>query len=672
MSDTTTPPVSAASTASPTSSLTTSFDPSASSTASLVRIPALPPSSAPSPDPRLRPAHAQHPAFNILWLAPVFGVLGLLLGIAVVWFAVRCRRRRRARVRGMGSGGREGSLLFGPPYDAAGSSQDAESDAQTQMQEASLHAVGARRGSMYSARSEWSLVSGAGGRHLLPPTTLGGRPLESVSLAASPPPHAPAPAARAISRHPTFISSRPATPGSLGLLGSSAYPSEDEAEAGDGDDRARGGARFVQRSIRRAIMERLGIGSGLDSAGSGGDSAGVSRESSRYSRYSRPGRRAGAMLSGSEEEGVLGAGAYDPGPPRGEDDGFGEEEGAWAPGRGFRIVEEDTEAPERVPLQAQRPQRAPPRRQTTHRSTQWRTDSEVRAAVDREPRAHWMAWTRSWSPASSYPPTIADDERGHDENLGDGGGEGGVQQKGAGDRYTPVPSRHATARRAARGARVDASVLPLSPKLITSDPLDARLLFSPLLTSASASACSTPRAPRATKLPPAASPSPGRKLHTAREPPLLPFPASPAFQNRLTKPRAGARSSPLSSPPSATTTSAASHYPFPSSPPPAPASPPRSQPRTGPSAGTRSTSPAARHAARRTALDRVDAVVAQSWSARDVHGERAPASPGMFGAGSPVLLDEAHAPEQEGRGSRWASGIEQRLAAAATSAGGKR
>ena len=253
-----------------------------------------------------------------------------------------------------------------------------------------------------------------------------------------------------------------------------------------------------------------------------------------------------------------------------------------------------------------------------------------------------------------------------------------MQKKGAGDRHTPVPSRHATARRAARGARIDASVLPLSPKLITSDPLDARLLFSPPLTSASASACSTPRAPRATRLPPAASPSPGRKLHTAREPPLLPFPASPAFQNRLTKSRAGARSSPLSSPPSATTTSAASHYPFPSSPPPAPASPPRSQPRTGPSAGARSTSPAARHAARHTALDRVDAVVAQSWSARDVHGERAPASPGMFGAGSPVLRDEAHAQEQqrareqEGRGSRWAGGIEQRLAAAAASAGGRR
>jgi len=177
--------------------------------------------------------------------------------------------------------------------------------------------------------------------------------------------------------------------------------------------------------------------------------------------------------------------------------------------------------------------------------------------------------------------------------------------------------------------------LPLSPPQVTSDPLETHLLFSPPPSRVG----SPQRSPSASMNPPgshAASPptlsSPParqtRKLHVAS-----PFPSTTAdssYRSRLLPARAASR--PGAPPQRSATDESVSRS-------------------ASPQSRTRSSTPAERHAARCAALDKVEAIVARSWSVRDMNGSPPPSSPTLFGAISSGPREDL----------TWAVGIEQRL-----------
>ncbi|KAI0338724.1 hypothetical protein BDW22DRAFT_670584 [Trametopsis cervina] len=151
------------------------------------------------------------------------------------------------------------------------------------------------------------------------------------------------------------------------------------------------------------------------------------------------------------------------------------------------------------------------------------------------------------------------------------------------------PRRNVSKAARPRMTRVDSSVLPSSPPLVTSPPLEAQLFFetSPSFKSGPrlsfSSAAPEPARPKGAQ---AREKPKGRTLHTKRSPQLLPFPSSPQFH------------------------------------------------RTKRQDTTPSPSPHKRSASRRVdghvnpgALTKVDQILAQGWSARKLQGEEYPASP---------------------------------------------
>lgn len=155
--------------------------------------------------------------------------------------------------------------------------------------------------------------------------------------------------------------------------------------------------------------------------------------------------------------------------------------------------------------------------------------------------------------------------------------------------------------------RIDSSVLPSSPPLLSSPPLHAQLFLSVKSSPAldlsihdfTSLAATNDRGGRAAE---GGDEKARNKLHTQRPPPGLPFPSSPEYQKRSRNVLSKAGNSPSSS---ASLTA---------------------------SPESRSRSPAERHLQRHTALNKVDEIVARSWSARDMRGEQRLASPTMFGA----------------------------------------
>ncbi|TFY75239.1 hypothetical protein EWM64_g8776 [Hericium alpestre] len=196
------------------------------------------------------------------------------------------------------------------------------------------------------------------------------------------------------------------------------------------------------------------------------------------------------------------------------------------------------------------------------------------------------------------------------------------------DKYTAVPARKAAADRktprmgspALGPARVSASmernhsgVLSRSPPQVRSPPLDSQLLYSPTISTTAPLKTGRSRAGSAA----VSSRQTGSPRHKERKkmrtpntpPPPLPFPASERdspYRHRLSKPRPVVETSS----PTAADDSGASSIVSP----------------------VRATSPAERHVARKTALNKVEQIVAQSWSERDVNGVPTPRSPTLFGA----------------------------------------
>ncbi|KAK7682018.1 hypothetical protein QCA50_014982 [Cerrena zonata] len=200
-------------------------------------------------------------------------------------------------------------------------------------------------------------------------------------------------------------------------------------------------------------------------------------------------------------------------------------------------------------------------------------------------------------------------------------------------------SRNAELARPTGAPRIDSSVLPSSPALLMSPPLQEKLFFGPVSSSIPTSAHKlrsdgkrssqdTSGVDRETRK--------TNKLHTKKTPPLLPFPSSNSdspYRSRLTKGpvRAKGVTSILSSDSVSATDDA-----------------------------QQADALDGRHASRHGALNKVDEIMARGWSERELRGDEITRSPTMFGA----LAVPEHSPlaQQWNQELDAMSGIDERLA----------
>ena len=244
-----------------------------------------------------------------------------------------------------------------------------------------------------------------------------------------------------------------------------------------------------------------------------------------------------------------------------------------------------------------------------------------------------------WVAGSGF--RIVEEDVGAGERKGDG--------VGGKDRYTALPVRNGRGRSASpvkgvspgsRGgrrpgvlARFDSAVLPQSPPQIMSPPLESQLCFTPTLGALTSRppASYTPTTPtRKVNGSDGGRGRQGKKLHSAHPPPL-PFPSSPSpganskspYRGRLVKSPAGTPQKDLPTlPPSRRTTGSSSS-----------ASSSANLRANNTSTNKGRGTPAQRYTARRAALQKVDEIVERSWSTRDLGpGGMRSLSPTGFGA----------------------------------------
>ncbi|KAI9456802.1 hypothetical protein BJY52DRAFT_533086 [Lactarius psammicola] len=340
----------------PISTTTSSTTPNTSQ-ATVIFIPALPPTNTLSSNPRVHAATGSH--FNILYLIPVFVVVGLALGALSGLLGYRWYSRRRARKGGPSNGRAGSSFVPGPPYiamlDSSHDSEGARAASPTPVGSPSKYT---RRGASRAARSWLSVVAGTGSRRgstrssSIPPSQ------RSTTRAATPS-HL-----RPLSDSPTRARSRGSTtsPGSLSDEENVPYET------------------IRHTSIRRGILERLQRG--ID--------RGISRGPSR--RTTQTYLSAPSAYSGTHTEDSRAPSAV-PSPPRDTD---------WIPGSGFRIVEEAISSPPPSTAAISSPTSGSVAGLPGQTTTAWDDRAAIRQAVDAHPGERWLAWTRSW--ASSPPP----------------------------------------------------------------------------------------------------------------------------------------------------------------------------------------------------------------------------------------------------------------------------
>lgn len=283
----------------------------------------------------------------------------------------------------------------------------------------------------------------------------------------------------------------------------------------------------------------------------------------------------------------------------------------WAPGGGFRIVQEDPEGWEDVPLQATAETPAAKDGENEGQGS-WislknialevsktlalaATPSRASSSSSREERDHYSPIPvrtkreRMASPVSRTASLLSSPQTPRSRAA------------------SPSPSRRTPHRTPTRNgkrtlARVD-SVLPPTPAVLMSPPLESKLFFSSPVCSPSSQGAMTSRAYTAHCNSSSPTHTPTRKLQTTKKAPLLPFPSTEGrspYRGRLTK---------------------------------TPTKPAKVLSPTGQStpALRRPTSPVERYKARHGALHKVEEILSRSWSERDVSGG-IPQSPTMFGA----------------------------------------
>jgi hypothetical protein len=289
---------------------------------------------------------------TLLYLIPVFIVVGLALGLLSGLLGYRWYSRRLARKSGSDDGiYARGSSTFipGPPY---ASMRDAGQGAEG-MQEASLIPAGSpskytRHGAPQTTRSWLSTVPGAGSTRAVAPSQ-----------------------SRHLSGSPTRVRSR----------GRAVSPAPLD-EANDSYNLSR------YRSIRRSILGRLQRSSDRGTSG-------ASRDPSRRTTtqtYMSP----TSAYSGTHSGDSRAPSAVPPSTPPSHDANT-----EWQPGSGFRIVEETISN-----LPSHSTTVSPTVSGVPRRTSAWKSGDALRQAVDTHPGERWLAWTQSWT---SSPPRTSED-----------------------------------------------------------------------------------------------------------------------------------------------------------------------------------------------------------------------------------------------------------------------
>ncbi|OCH92367.1 hypothetical protein OBBRIDRAFT_456257 [Obba rivulosa] len=554
-----------------------SFTLSPPSTTSLIHITALPPAGSSSSN-RLT-THSKSP-FSIVYLAPVFAFVGAALGSVLAWFLYRiCTRGCRRRAR-------EDILEPGPRYvpppenmmeNVRGQPSYAVSRDLLTPSEPSSHGPAFAHS---PSRDSWMIHSSDSSRHIPPPRA--SVPGASASTWSS-------------SEHRSSGDDIPLlAPGASSAVSTpvrpqtSAHPSAPFAQLrspdppslfGDADDDITPYELLRHTSIRRNILDRLKRGS-LRRSGSPSQASAMSADqgSTGGQPIKRATRRHGHSRRDSDltiDQLVDSSQSRSSGTIPSRESSIRRNAATNSSsytGTGFRIIEEDPEADARAREQAEQSR---PRKDgaTTSWNLPWALSPDKRAEDDR--------YTR-------LPPRRAAVDRRNALSVTSHGPR------------TPAPPL----------SRVDSSVLPLSPPRITSPPLESQLFFGPVVTPASVA---DPIAPASrgssTSCRPSVGtserPDAGRMKRLRKEPPLLPFPSTPGsspYRTRLEK------TQPYKATLLETTDTAGNHaspYPPPSS-----------------SHGGAQRRRFERPNVQTTPHDKIDQIIAQSWSHREMGASR--------------------------------------------------
>ncbi|EMD31562.1 hypothetical protein CERSUDRAFT_109304 [Gelatoporia subvermispora B] len=536
--------------------------PSPPSSAPLIHITALPPASKSSNDQNT--IHTSS-GFKIVYLAPVFAVIGAVVGSLLAWLFYRLvtrDSRRRARENILQAGPR----YVPPPENIAEGVHVHPSYAQLNAFQtpSKQSSYGATATHQQSRGPRMDLAKSTSAHFpVQPPVSVPSTSSKGSSNRSSFDPRSsgedvPFLAPNASSRASTPL--RPQPSGQSATHLAQARSPEPPSLFGDGDDDNIPYELLRHTSIRRNILDRLKLGS-MHRAGSSSQPSPVHstrdngnqplrRASRRHGHRRRDSDLTIDQLTASSQANMTPSRA----PSIVRD--YAETPTSYS-GTGFRIVVEDPEADSRAAQQAE--------------------ESQARR------------WNVGWPPSPI--------------------------KRAAVDKYTPLPPRRSADRRSGSQApaartsspalsRVDSSVLPSSPPTIMSPPLESQLFFGPAVsppisTGPSVGTPGVQSVSRSAK-PVREDPNAKQTKKLQKEPPLLPLPSAPRsspHRTRLEKPQpskallveprgAGIHLQPSSS---------------------------------GSSSG--------QAGARLTAHDRVNQIIAQSWSQRDMGTDHVKSTP---------------------------------------------
>ncbi|KAI0795858.1 hypothetical protein C8Q75DRAFT_348837 [Abortiporus biennis] len=550
----------------PFSMHTTIFNLAPTSTTSLIHISALPPAPTPKRDHRPRVHHG----FNTVYLAPIFAVLGAVLGAIIAWILLRWRfGKHQKRVRA--------DTLPGPQYQQPPLLNDESTTNQSESDpvEGEGHFLGQGRLSRRPSQQSSDLASGGKdnakswiSRTLNIHRLVSGNKSKPEALESEDDPFLPGP--------PT---PRQAQANKAMLRSQSFLTSSLTAELDGDDEWEQVSVDMIHTDISsgRGLLDRIG---GRIRTGHKRVDSDILVETLRTT--SRP--YSAIPVNSGDTPRVLVTGPDDDLPRSFRSQSH----------PGFRLVDED------------------PSSVVGERKSGWRLPlpfpfmTSKKLSVD-DDNFTSIPSRRSRSPEKGRSPALS-------------------RSRSEGNPIIETPTKK-------YNSKVDISILPSSPPMISSPPLESQLFFGPLvplhinsyIEEGDKKGCTVAQF----QSPPVQKQ--GKKLRTAREPPPLPFPSNPKgpspYRNILVK-----------SPPQPSTAWADLKAYSPDLPSP-----------------ECHLSRKERHARRQEATSKVAEILARSWSDREMRGQGRPISPTLFGAlseGSPLLSGGEELGE---------SGIEERL-----------
>lgn len=496
---------------------------SSTSSASIIRITALPPSNGTTS----QKYSGDHTGFDVAYLAPLFAVLAAIVGALSTWYLLRWRARRRDR-QAHGSSFLHTGPRYAPPpeYSEHSVPQGSNSSSGSSAHEASTllqgHTDPEKKGWISRAFSRSSRQSQA--VSMIPPVTPVGRqpstrdPSNMINNPYS-----------AVDDDPPVDNSRAMHLGHAVSQQSGAHltanvTSPDMLSPGSDDVPYE---TLRHKSIRRAILERLKFGTLRRPVKTRmEDQPDVESGRIQNSPARRVSSRRGHRRNDSDfnVEDIRRQDVY-PSRANSVARGMDGRSPMMSP-PGFRIIEEDTESPH-------------PGEHARLMGTSRREEgSDVGTPARENPAWKWIA---SWSPS----PSIRTE-----------------------DSYTALPVRRVTTKKGGPASaapslprtdeypsalpeitRVDSSILPSSPPQVMSPPLHSRLFFSDFGSSPSLDLNLT-KEQAGVAVARTTTSTPERQVHklqTKRESEPLPFPSTSGpspYRGRLKKPRAVPATSP--------------------------------------------------------------------------------------------------------------------------------